>query len=202
MKKRSANMRVSAVIWDLECKAMSQACWLHCCCCKLTQDKGHKWECNYDCSMPMRCSRISTGKRSSIYRGKFKAQLQALTSRFISSKNKVSSLVWLWQASINKKTTLKNTKLSKSKLNTKGKAGFRLWDSKMCRHVTLNRSSRTLSSKSACTHIWTASRWAESHDMETMAADERCNCEYEYMRSFWVLSRRLWTIRARIVVSE
>lgn len=106
MKKRSANMRVSAVIWDLECKAMSQACWLHCCCCKLTQDKGHKWECNYDCSMPMWCSRISTGKRSSIYRGKFKAQLQAFTSRFISSKNKVSSLVWLWQASINKKTTL------------------------------------------------------------------------------------------------
>lgn len=40
MKKRSANMRVSAVIWDLECTAMSQARWLHCCCCKLTQDKG------------------------------------------------------------------------------------------------------------------------------------------------------------------
>lgn len=69
-------------------------------------------------------------------------------------------------------------------VNTKGKAGFRLWDSKMCRHVTLNHNgSRTLSSKSACTHIWTESRRAEAHDMESIAADERCeDLTYEYTR--------------------
>lgn len=70
MTKRSANMSVSAVIWDLECKAMGQACWLHCCCCKLRQDKGHKWECVYDCSMPMRCSRGRVLEKDQAFRGK------------------------------------------------------------------------------------------------------------------------------------
>lgn len=68
---------------------------------------------------------------------------------------------------------MKCRKVIQSEQNTKGKAGFRLLDSKMCQHVAFNQNgSRTLSSKSACTHIWTESRWAQTHDMEAIAADE------------------------------
>lgn len=88
MKKTSANMRVWAVIWDLECKAMSQACWLHCCRCKLTQRPQMRMYLSL-----FYIGKPRTGRRSSIWRGKLKTPVWAFTSSFISSKNKRATLL-------------------------------------------------------------------------------------------------------------
>lgn len=136
----------------------------------------------YDCSMPMPCSRGQALEKDQAVRGEnLKLSYQGL----LAARTKFQVFCVAWQANLNKKKLYwKIQNWVKVSWTQKVKLVFACGIQKcvdMSLWIMPHYSkwqwyySKTLSSKSACTHIWTASRWAESNDMETMAADKRCN---------------------------